>query len=471
MTQNVPMADTSAVRELPGPIVPVGAQRAAVDGTAERIKALKARDNVTNWSRLAFVWGVIAMTIAAGLGAEAAITNASLSLWWMAPVLVMTALLTGASQHQLGGVIHEGTHFLLFENKRLNELASDWLAAFAIYTSTYQYRVHHLAHHQFVNDPVRDPDIAQLHDSDHWLDFPVAHIDVVRKLATQLWLPNLMRFTLVRARYSAVGHSGNPYIDRQAAADRTPVRVGIFFAAVLPFIVSALLRWPGQGVAFGVLVAGYIATVIYFVRLPADKFPQSRLQPVISHRATAIGRMTFLFFVYGGLTLYDWTHGGFFAWNHFGLYWAAPLFTSFPLFMMIRQWVQHGNADRGRYTNTRVFLAGPLLRYAIFPFGMDYHLPHHMMASVPHYRLKALHEDLRADPQYAAKAVVIDGISASSGEQGEPSWRAGVLSVLGPRYAPTGCEATHVDTTTLDYASVTDAAAIARESAASGQGA
>lgn len=220
---------------------------AGIDGAA--VFRLKARDTVTNWRYLAGVWMVIVAAVALGLTAEAAVSRGELSAWWLVPVFIVTTLAIGASQHQLGGVIHEATHFVLFQNKRLNELASDWLAAFPIYTSTYQYRVHHLAHHQFVNDPSRDPDVAQLKDSDHWLDFPVTHIDVLRKLVRQLWLPNLMRFTLVRARYSAVGHDDNPYIDKSVAPSKLPVRIGVYFAVGVPFIIGTLARWPGGSIA------------------------------------------------------------------------------------------------------------------------------------------------------------------------------------------------------------------------------
>ena len=435
-------------------------EAAGVDGAVQAsIRSLKARDNSTNWRHLRFVWGVIAVTIAATITAEHWLAAAGQSLWWMVPVDVLAIFILGASQHQLGGVIHEGTHFLLFENKRLNELASDWLAAFAIYTSTYQYRVHHLAHHQFVNDPERDPDIAQLIDSDHWLDFPVAHIDVMRKLWRQLWPLNLARFTLVRARYSAIGHDNNPYVASDRKVDKRPVYVGLAFAVAAPVIASNILRFNMHGAAFGILTLSYAATVSYFLWLAQEKFPQSRLQPVISHRATTIGRMTFLYVFYAGFTLYDWGHGGQWAWDHFGVLWVLPLFTTFPLFMMIRQWVQHGNADRGRYTNTRVFLMGPLVRYAVFPWGMDYHLPHHMMASVPHYKLKALHELFLSDPQYAEKGVVVEGYHGAADNAELPT----LISILGAKHAPKGQEAIHVDNATLEYAEVSDAAAIARE--------
>ena len=345
--------------------------------------------------------------------------------------------------------MHEGVHSLLFKNQRLNELASDWLAAFPIYSSTYQYRVQHLAHHQFVNDPQRDPDIAQLKDSDHWLDFPITHVEMVKALAKQLWLPNLMRYTLMRAKYGSIGHKHNPYANQEGNPESLPIRVGIFFAVAAPLIGGALMRWPGTGYALTFLIASYVGTILYFIRLPDEDFPQTRLQPIVSHRTTTISRMTFLFVIYAGLTAYDWVTGGFFAVNHYMLYWVVPLFTAFPLFMMIRQWVQHGNADRGRYTNTRVFLSGPIFRYAVFPWGMDYHLPHHVVASVPHYRLKELHELLLKDVKYAQQAVIVEHVLGDNDAQtGRPT----ILSVL--ERAQPQTDAPYVDNTVLDQLAV-----------------
>jgi fatty acid desaturase len=450
------------------------APQSRVDGQA--VLALKARDNTTNWKYLGILWSIIGATLGAAIYTEQLILASGASLWLMVPVVLLAAIVTGGSQHQLGGVIHEGTHFTLFESKRLNELVSDWLGAFPIYTSTYQYRVHHLAHHQFVNDPERDPDISQLKDSDHWLDFPVAHIDVLKKLARQLYLPNLVRFTLVRARYSAVGHDENPYVDKTEMRSKLPVYAGIYFAVAIPFIVSSLLKTTSATLAWTVLIGSYLAVIGYFAWLPVDQFPQTRVLPVISHRATAIGRMTFLFILYAAFTAYDTAAAGTgvaWAFDHYGLFWAIPLFTTFPLYMMMRQWVQHGNADRGRYTNTRVFLAGPLFRYAVLPWGMDYHLPHHMMASVPHYKLKALHELLLADPNYKAQGLVVEGVvghhhhHSDDHHHDERRARPNILDVLGAGFAPKQRAAAYVDNSTLEYAQVRGAEAIAREAAAS----
>src|SRR5207253_5147750 len=87
----------------------------------------------------------------------------------------------------------------------------------------------------------------------------------------------------------------------------------------------------------------------------------------------------------------------------------VPIFTSFSFFMVLRQIVQHGNGDRGWLTNTRVFFVKRLINFAVFPIGQDYHLPHHLFASVPHYRLRYLHEALLEFAEYREQAIEVAG--------------------------------------------------------------
>lgn len=427
----------------------------------EAIRELKKRDNYTNFYHIGFVYLVIAATISATIWSYHLVASEGLGWWWNIPMTLAAIVVIGASQHQFGGVIHEGTHFILFENKNLNELASDWLAAFPIYTSTFHFRLHHLAHHQFINDPVRDPDWAQLQDSGHDLDFPITHFEMLRALGKQLWLPNLFRYTIARARYSALGTVNNPYVDREQRGERLPTLAGILYAVVAPAVVIPLVR-SGHGAwalaALGLLTA---LAVTYFARLDENKLPHAHVETVISHRTTNISRVAYMAILYAALTVVEIVGWGQ-AWRYFALLWVLPLFTTFPLFMIMRQWVQHGNADRGRYTNSRVFLVNPFIRYAVFPFGMDYHLPHHIYASVPHYKLHGLHDLLLQDPQYREKGIVVEGYFKSPHgdvEERNPT----VVEVLGDKYAPQGSEAAYVDTETLEYAKVKNPDAIARE--------
>ena len=439
----------------PDTVRPKGVRR------GEAIRELKKRDNHTNFYHIGFVYLVIAVAIAATIWSYHLVAAEGLGWWWDLPATIAAITVIGASQHQFGGVIHEGTHFILFENKILNELASDWLAAFPIYTSTFHFRLHHLAHHQFINDPVRDPDWAQLHDSGHDLDFPITHFEMLRALGKQLWLPNLFRYTIARARYSALGTVNNPYVDREQRGERLPTLAGVLYAIIAPAAVIPLVR-SGHG-AWGFAVLGLLTALVitYFARLDENKLPHAHVETVISHRTTNISRVVYMAILYAALTAIEVVGWGQ-AWRYFGLLWVVPLFTTFPLFMIMRQWVQHGNADRGRYTNSRVFLVNPFIRYAVFPFGMDYHLPHHIYASVPHYKLHGLHELLLQDPQYREKGVVVEGYFKSP--HGEVDKRnPTVIEVLGEQYAPKGSEEAYVDTETLEYAKVKNPDAIARE--------
>jgi fatty acid desaturase len=435
---------------------------------SDAIRDLKKRDNHTNFAHIGFVYLVITAVIAAAIWSYGLVASAGLAWWWNIPMTLVAVVVVGASQHQFGGVIHEGTHFILFDKTKLNEIVSDWLAAFPIYTSTFQFRLHHLAHHQFINDPTRDPDCAQLHDSGHDLDFPITHVELLQALLKQIWLPNLFRYMLARARHSALGTVNNPYVDRERRGERLPTLIGIIYAVGTPAAVIPLVDNGHGGWAFAVLAELTAAIVIYYAQLDEDKLPHAHVEAVISHRTTNISRIAYMAIVYAALTgieVAGWAP----AWTYYGLLWIVPLFTTFPLFMIMRQWVQHGNADRGRYTNTRVFLVNPLVRYAVFPFGMDYHLPHHVYASVPHYKLKGLHELLLQDPEYREKGVVVEGYF--NYPHGDPEDRnPTILEVLGEKYAPKAAGDVYVDTATLEYADVKNPEAIARENEASVRG-
>ncbi len=90
--------------------------------------------------------------------------------------------------------------------------------------------------------------------------------------------------------------------------------------------------------------------------------------------------------------------------------WFIPLISSFPFFMFLRDVYQHSNADSGRLTNSRVFFTDPFTRWAVFVYGQDMHIPHHLFPAIPHYRLAELHELLkRSNPDYGTRVVECHG--------------------------------------------------------------
>src|SRR5580692_10746277 len=138
-----------------------------------RVNALRTIDNVTNWFYLVREWlllgSILALTISFYINYEAW----GLAWAWNVPVTLLAIILIGACQHRLTNMTHEASHYMLFRNRLLNDLVSDWLCMFPMLSSTHHYRLQHLAHHQYVNDPDRDPDVSQLQTSGHWLKFPI----------------------------------------------------------------------------------------------------------------------------------------------------------------------------------------------------------------------------------------------------------------------------------------------------------
>ena len=397
----------------------------------EILQDLRRTDNFTNI--FYFVRIYLYFTIVIGGTIWFYHENAALGWgwWWNIPVTLLAIVLVGAGQHQLTGLAHEASHHILFKNRLANDLASDWLCMFPMYSATQHYRLQHLAHHQFVNDPVRDPDISQLQTSGHWLDFPLGKGVFVKTLLKQLWIPNLIRFIRIRAKYNAIPTDKNPYLKKGWKPGKTVVRVGILYMAVLVAVLTTFVRLEEPLLLGLAPLSLYLAAMIFDSRVPADMFHQSRVHPVISMRAMSLMRITYITGLFCSLA---WLSLLVDPWAvlYYFLLWLVPIFTSFSFFMILRQIVQHGNGGRGWLTNTRVFVVNRLINFAVFPIGQDLHLPHHLFASVPHYRLRRLHEALLEFPEYREQAVVVEGYFLPPVR---PPQHPTVVEVLGPEYA------------------------------------
>lgn len=79
------------------------------------------------------------------------------------------------------------------------------------------------------------------------------------------------------------------------------------------------------------------------------------------------------------------------------LAWLAAYLTTFSLFIRIRSIAEHACMERhpDMLRNTRTTRAGWLARLTVAPMGVNYHQEHHVMASVPCYRLAQMHRALR----------------------------------------------------------------------------
>lgn len=85
--------------------------------------------------------------------------------------------------------------------------------------------------------------------------------------------------------------------------------------------------------------------------------------------------------------------------GHAWLYavWVGSYVTPFPLFLRIRSLAEHACTDRGTdmFLNTRSTRAGLLARATVAPIRVNFHVEHHVMPSVPYFRLPLMHRMLR----------------------------------------------------------------------------
>lgn len=76
--------------------------------------------------------------------------------------------------------------------------------------------------------------------------------------------------------------------------------------------------------------------------------------------------------------------------------WVLPLLTVVQALLRLRAIAEHGAATdfSSPLTAARTNLCHPLVEWLLFPHRVNYHIEHHLYASVPHYRLPELHREM-----------------------------------------------------------------------------
>ena len=104
--------------------------------------------------------------------------------------------------------------------------------------------------------------------------------------------------------------------------------------------------------------------------------------------------------------------------GHAWLYgvWVLSFLTLLPLFIRIRSIAEHGCLARtaDMFGNTRTTRAGWLARMTVAPMHVNYHMEHHLMASVPFHRLPRMHAWLKARTNVPESPGYIDVLRLAS---------------------------------------------------------
>ncbi len=100
--------------------------------------------------------------------------------------------------------------------------------------------------------------------------------------------------------------------------------------------------------------------------------------------------------------------------------WVLSYITPFPLFLRIRSMAEHACTEKttDMFRNTRSTRAGLLARATVAPIRVNFHIEHHVMASVPYFRLPLMHKMLRergavaSPPGYLAVLRIVSSKTA-----------------------------------------------------------
>ena len=149
--------------------------------------------------------------------------------WW---AYVLAALVIGSRQQALGVLVHDATHYLLFTNRRVNDLVSDLFCAFPLGISTTLYRHTHFKHHRFTNTE-GDPDwVWQQQDIDWaWPNAP-RMLGMLLRSVTGWNMPKMAKVYLV---WSPWKHLFTPI------SPAFPLSTRILYVVTSPIVYAVLI--------------------------------------------------------------------------------------------------------------------------------------------------------------------------------------------------------------------------------------
>lgn len=272
---------------------------------------------------------------------DAAVIAASIGIalyTWPNPlVIILSILVTASRQHALFVIAHDAAHYLLFENRKINDLVGR-ACAMVQGLSMCTYRVIHRMHHNNLYGEL-DPDTA-LHGG-----YPRGRLYLIKKLLTDL---------------------------------------------------SGLTAWKTYAYFLGGAPALNTSTNVA-VRPLDDTSEKLRRDALRDRNAVILFQIVML---------------GFFAWSgylvQYLVLWILPLVTVVQAILRLRAIAEHGATTdfSSPLTAARTNLAPAWLEWLIFPHSVNYHIEHHLYASVPHYNLRALHREMTASGVLAGAEVI-----------------------------------------------------------------
>jgi len=248
--------------------------------------------------------------------------------YWPNPIVILVCvMIIGTRQHALFVIAHDAAHYLLYENRKINDLAGR-ACAMLQGLSMCTYRVIHRLHHNNLYGEL-DPDTA-LHGG-----YPRGKTYLIKKLLKDL---------------------------------------------------SGLTAWKTYAYFLGGAPALNTHTNVA-VRPLDDTSGKLRAEARLDRNAVIVFHclLLVLFAASGYLIQYL-------------VLWILPLVTVVQAILRLRAISEHGATTdfSSPLTAARTNVVPAWLAWLIFPHSVNYHIEHHLYASVPHYNLAELHREMTA---------------------------------------------------------------------------
>ncbi len=213
------------------------ASRADFAGVAQAAARLERLSPARATATLAFDWTVIV-----GVLTVAHLLDNLLFLLVAAPVMA-------SRQHGLAVLMHDASHFLLHENRRLNDTIANLLTAYPILITVESFRRNHLRHHHHLGTP-KDPDWAYRQGKADW-EYP---------MSPQRFVRMILRI--------ASGAGGLLYLSRTRALRTTAAREGTRRRAANPSSSRGLRFGYYAGLGLIAWFTGTWSTILLYWFLP-----------------------------------------------------------------------------------------------------------------------------------------------------------------------------------------------------------
>jgi fatty acid desaturase len=282
------------------------------------IMRLRQVDNHTNLLYLGLEYLSLAVVIGGAIVFAEYRHEWGLARFWNVPVFAIAITLVGGIQHRLAGLGHESSHYSFMKNRTLNDLVPDLFCMFPLFTTIHFYRLFHMGHHQFTNDPAHDPDLQNLGHGKRADEFPMPR----RRFITVVYFCFLVapiRFMHYQWAYFVVntlGKGKNVYIERAAGGNTSESRprlatiLGMLYAVAFSLVLKYLTgldrpQWLAPAGLMGIVVLAIVIRA-----LPDWAVFQSPFRQAYSPRVAGFLRMTYYTILLVLLASIRWATGG-----------------------------------------------------------------------------------------------------------------------------------------------------------------